>query len=41
MDEIIVHKFGGSCLREGKDIDMIGEIIKSHQGRPLVVVSAL
>ena len=41
MDEIIVHKFGGSCLREGKDIDRIGEIIKSHQGRPLVVVSAL
>lgn len=41
MDEVIVHKFGGSCLREGKDIDRIGEIIKSHQGRPLVVVSAL
>jgi aspartate kinase len=41
MDEFIVHKFGGSCLREGKDIDRIGEIIKSHQGRPLVVVSAL
>ena len=41
MDEVTVHKFGGSCLREGKDIDRIGEIIKSHQGRPLVVVSAL
>ena len=41
MDEIIVHKFGGSCLREGKDIDRIGEIIKTHQGRNLVVVSAL
>ena len=41
MDEIIVHKFGGSCLREGKDIDRIGEIIKNHQGRNLVVVSAL
>ena len=41
MDDIIVHKFGGSCLREGKDIDLIGEIIKNHQGRNLVVVSAL
>lgn len=41
MDEIIVHKFGGSCLREGKDIDRIGEIIKNHQARNLVVVSAL
>ena len=41
MDEVIVHKFGGSCLREGKDIDRIGEIIKNHQGRNLVVVSAL
>ena len=41
MDEIIVHKFGGSCLREGKDIDRIGEIIKNHQGRNLIVVSAL
>ena len=41
MDEIIVHKFGGSCLREGRDIDRIGEIIKNHQGRHLVVVSAL
>ena len=41
MDEIIVHKFGGSSLREGKDIDRIGEIIKNHQARNLVVVSAL
>jgi aspartate kinase len=41
MDEVIVHKFGGSCLREGKDIDRIGEIIKNHQARNLVVVSAL
>ena len=41
MDDIIVHKFGGSCLREGKDIDRIGEIIKNSQGRNLIVVSAL
>lgn len=41
MNEIIVHKFGGSCLREGKDIDRIGEIVKTHKGRNLIVVSAL
>lgn len=41
MNEIIVHKFGGSCLREGKDIDRIGEIVKNHKGRNLIVVSAL
>lgn len=41
MDDIIVHKFGGSCLREGKDIDRIGEIIQKSEGRPIVVVSAL
>ena len=41
MDEIIVHKFGGSCLREGKDIDRIGEIINNNQCLNLVVVSAL
>ena len=29
MDEIIVHKFGGSCLRDGNDIDRIGEIIQN------------
>ena len=41
MDEIIVHKFGGSCLRDGNDIDRIGEIIQNSEGRPIVVVSAL
>lgn len=41
MDDIVVHKFGGSCLREGKDIDRIGEIIKTHKGHSLIVVSAL
>jgi aspartate kinase len=41
MDNIIVHKFGGSCLREGKDIDRIGEIILKSEGSPIVVVSAL
>jgi len=41
MDEIIVHKFGGSCLRDGNDIDRIGEIIQNSEGRPIIVVSAL
>lgn len=41
MDDIVVHKFGGSCLREGNDIDRIGEIIRNSEGRPIVVVSAL
>lgn len=41
MDEIVVHKFGGSCLRDGNDIDQIAEIIRSSEGRPIIVVSAL
>ena len=41
MDDIVVHKFGGSCLREGSDIDRIAEIIQNTPGRPLIVVSAL
>ena len=41
MDEFVVHKFGGSCLREGSDIDRIAEVIQNVPGRPLVVVSAL
>ena len=40
MDEIVVHKFGGSCLRDGNDIDQIAEIIRSSEGRPIIVVSA-
>ena len=27
MDDIVVHKFGGSCLREGSDIDKIAETL--------------
>ena len=41
MDNIIVHKFGGSCLRDGNDIDRIGEIIRNSEGTPIIVVSAL
>ena len=41
MNDIVVHKFGGSCLRDGYDIDQIAEIISSTEGRPIIVVSAL
>jgi aspartate kinase len=41
MDDIVVHKFGGSCLREGSDIDRIADSIRSIPGKPIVVVSAL
>ena len=41
MSDITVHKFGGSCLRDGNDIDRIGEIIENTKGKPVVVVSAL
>lgn len=41
MDEIIVHKFGGSCLRESGDIDRIFEVLNESTGTPIVVVSAL
>ena len=41
MDDIVVHKFGGSCLRDGNDIDRIGEIIRNSEGTPIIVVSAL
>jgi len=41
MSDIIVHKFGGSCLRDSDDLDRIAEIITSFEGSPIVVVSAL
>ena len=31
MDEIVVHKFGGSCLRDGSDIDRIAEIVANSE----------
>lgn len=37
----VVHKFGGSCLRESSDIEKIANIIQNTEGRPVVVVSAL
>ncbi len=40
MSERIIHKFGGSCLREPNDIDKIAEVIGGdHQS--IIVVSAL
>lgn len=37
----IVHKFGGSCLRDNADLEQISKIIKNFSGRPVIVVSAL
>ncbi len=37
----VVHKFGGSCLRDASDIEQISEIVSSTQEPVIVVVSAL
>ena len=40
MTKRIIHKFGGSCLREPGDIEKIAEVIRgNHQA--ILVVSAL
>ena len=36
----IIHKFGGSCLREPDDIEKIAEVIRSDE-QAILVVSAL
>ncbi len=41
MSELIVHKFGGSCLRDKGDIDRIGQLVCSFEATPVIVVSAL
>ena len=41
MPELIVHKFGGSCLRDKGDIDRIGQLVSSFDAKPVIVVSAL
>ncbi len=41
MNEWVVHKFGGSCLRTPSDIDRVHQRIVSIPGRPIIVVSAL
>ena len=40
-DEYVVHKFGGSCLRESGDIEKIAKIIQNSDNKPVIVVSAL
>ena len=40
-EEITVHKFGGSCLRDSSDLDRIAEVVGDWSGRTMVVVSAL
>ena len=37
----IVHKFGGSCLRDHDDLDRIAEVLSHFDGPAMVVVSAL
>ena len=41
FEDIVVHKFGGSCLRDSNDIRKISEIINKCQENSIVVVSAL
>jgi len=40
-DPPIVHKFGGSCLRDASDIEQISEILSNSHDPVVVVVSAL
>ena len=40
-DPPVVHKFGGSCLRDSSDIEQISEILSNTQQPVIVVVSAL
>ena len=37
----IIHKFGGSCLRDASDIEQISEILSNTEDSVVVVVSAL
>lgn len=38
---IIVHKFGGSCLRDASDSERMAQALASFGGTPVIVVSAL
>ena len=40
MKDRIIHKFGGSCLREPDDIEKIAEVIRGDE-QAILVVSAL
>ena len=41
IDDVIVHKFGGSCLRDSSDLSRISSIIEAQKGNAVIVVSAL
>ena len=40
-DELEIHKFGGSCLRDGTDLERIANILTETRQPVIVVVSAL
>lgn len=41
IDDVTVHKFGGSCLRDSSDLSRISSIIETQKGNAVIVVSAL
>ena len=41
MDDVTIHKFGGSCLRDSSDLSRISSIIEAQKGNAVIVVSAL
>ena len=42
MNELpVIHKFGGSCLRDSTDVEHIAEIIENAEQPVILVVSAL
>ncbi len=41
MTDIIIHKFGGSCLRDSSDLKAISSIINSQNEKSVIVVSAM
>ncbi|MDP6011766.1 MAG: hypothetical protein QF707_08240 [Candidatus Poseidoniaceae archaeon] len=41
MNDWVIHKFGGSCLRIPGDLEQIHHRLLTCEGRPLIVVSAL
>ena len=41
IDDVTVHKFGGSCLRDSSDLTRISSIIEAQKGNAVIVVSAL
>jgi len=40
-ESAVIHKFGGSCLRDASDVDHIADVLNDSEGPPIVVVSAL